>query len=63
MNYLASGAETATGWDHHANLVPLLREMELHEGISVISRYESFTAERYETLRTINPPLMPGPLP
>ena len=36
--------------------------MELHEGISVTSRYESLTGERYETLWTINPLLMPGGL-
>ena len=46
----------------HGNLVPLLREMELHEGILVTSRYESLTGERYETLWTINPLLMPGDL-
>ena len=54
MNYLAPGAEIATVWDHHANLVPLLRDMGLQEGITVISRYESLTGEPYETLWTIN---------
>jgi hypothetical protein len=62
LSYLAPGAEIATVWDYHANLVPMLREMKLHEGISVTSRYESLTGERYETLWTINPLLMPGGL-
>ncbi len=62
MNYLAPGAEIATVWDNHANLVPLLREMGLQEGITVTSRYESLTGERYETLWTINPLLIPGGL-
>ncbi len=62
LSFLAPGAEISTVWDYHANLVPLLREMELHEGISVTSRYESLTGERYETLWTINPLLMPGGL-
>jgi hypothetical protein len=62
LNYLAPGAEIATVWDSHANLVPLLREMELHEGITVTSRYESLTGEPYETLWTVNPLLMPGNL-
>ena len=29
LNYLAPRAEIATVWDSHANLVPLLREMDL----------------------------------
>ncbi len=62
LSYLAPGAEIATVWDYHANLVPLLREMELYEGISVTSRYESLTGESYETLWTINPLLIPGGL-
>ncbi len=62
LNFLAPGAEISTVWDHHANLVPLLRDMELQEGITVISRYESLTGEPYETLWTINPLLIPGSL-
>ena len=62
LSYLAPGAEIATVWDHHANLVPLLREMGLQEGITVTSRYESLTGETYETLWTINPLLIPGGL-
>ncbi len=42
--------------------MPQLREMELHEGITVTSRYESLTGEPYETLWTVNPLLMPGNL-
>ena len=62
LNYLAPGAEISTVWDYHANLVPLLREMGLQEGITVTSRYESLTGESYETLWTINPLLIPGGL-
>ncbi len=62
LNYLAPRAEIATVWDSHANLVPLLREMDLQDGITVISRYESLTGESYETVWTINPLLMPGNL-
>jgi hypothetical protein len=62
LNYLAPGAEITTVWDYHANLVPLLREMGLQEGIAVTSRYESLTEESYETLWTINPLLIPGDL-
>ena len=62
MSYLAPGAEIATVWDHHQNLVPLLREMGLQEGITVTSRYESLTGESYETPWTINPLLIPGGL-
>ena len=39
LNYLAPGAEIAV-WDSHANLVPLLREMGLQNGITVTIRYE-----------------------
>ncbi len=62
LNYLAPGAEIATVWDYHANLVPLMREMGLQDGITVTSRYESLTGEPYETLWTINPLLMPASL-
>ncbi len=62
LNYLAPGAEISAVWDYHANLVPLLREMGLQNGIAVTSRYESLTGESYETLWTINPLLMPGGL-
>ncbi len=62
LNFLAAGAEITTVWDYHANLVPLLREMELQEGITVISRYEDLTGAPYETFWTINPLLIPGDL-
>ena len=62
LNYLAPGSEITSVWDHHANLVPLLREMGLQEGTKVTSRYESLTGEPYETLWTINPLLIPGNL-
>ena len=62
LSYLAAGAEIATVWDHHQNLVPLLREMGLYEGITVTSFYESLTGESYETPWTINPLLIPGNL-
>ena len=62
LSYLAPGAEIATVWDHHHNLVPLLREMGLQGGITVTSRYESLTGESYETSWTINPLLLPGDL-
>ncbi len=62
MSYLAPGAEITTVWDHHDNLVPLLREMGLQKGITVTSRYESLTGEPYETKWTINPLLLPGGL-
>ena len=62
MNYLAPGAEITTVWDDHSNLVPLLREMGLQEGITVTSRYESLTGQPYETAWTINPLLIPGGL-
>jgi hypothetical protein len=60
LNYLAPGAEIAIVWDNLANLVPLLREMGLQEGIRVTSRYESLTGEPYGTPWTINPLLIPG---
>jgi hypothetical protein len=62
LSFLAPGAEIATVWDYHANLVPLLREMGLYEGVSVTSRYESLTGVPYETHWTINPLLLPGGL-
>ena len=62
LNFLAADAEITSVWDYHANLVPLLREMELQEGITVTSRYEDLTGEPYETLWTINPLLIPGGL-
>ena len=42
-NYLALGVDTATVWDYHANLMPLVRDMELTKGVPVTSRYESRT--------------------
>ncbi|CAA9460620.1 MAG: hypothetical protein AVDCRST_MAG14-2371 [uncultured Rubrobacteraceae bacterium] len=62
LNFLAAGAEITSVWDYHANLVPLLREMELQEGITVTSRYDDLTGEPYETTWTINPLLIPGGL-
>ena len=60
LNYLAPGAEITTVWDYHANLVPLLRDMGLQEGIMVTSRYESLTGEPYETLLDDQPPTHAG---
>ncbi len=62
LNYLAPGAEIATVWDYHTNLVPLMRDMGLQDGITTISRYESLTGEQYETSWVINPLLMPASL-
>lgn len=62
LNYLAPGAEISAVWDHHVNLVPLLRDMGLYNGIMVTSRYKSLTGESYETLWTINPLLISGGL-
>ena len=62
LNFLAAGAEITSVWDYHANLVPLLREMGLQEGITVTSRYEDLTGEPYETFWKINPLLIPGGL-
>ena len=62
LNYLAPGAEIATVWDYHKNLVPLMREMGLENGITATSRYESLTGEQYETSWVINPLLMPASL-
>jgi hypothetical protein len=62
LNYLAPRAQIATVWDSHENLVPMLREMGIQNGITVTSRYESLTGEQYETVWTVNPLLMPGDL-
>ena len=42
-NYLALEVDTATVWYYHANLMPLLRDMELTKGVPVTRRYESRT--------------------
>ena len=58
LNYLAPGAEIGVIWDTHENLLPLLRERGLENGITATSRYEDLTGERYETSWVINPLLI-----
>jgi hypothetical protein len=60
LNYLASGAEIDVIWDTHENLLLLLRERGLQNGITATSRYESLTGDKYETSWIINPLLIAG---
>jgi hypothetical protein len=58
LNFLAPGAEIGVIWDTHENLLPLLRERGLENGITATSRYESLTGDQYETSWVINPLLI-----
>jgi hypothetical protein len=60
LNYLAPGAEIDVIWDTHENLLPLLRERGLQNGITATTRYESLTGDKYETSWIINPLLIAG---
>lgn len=60
IDFLAPGAEIRCAWDTYTNLLPLLREMGLEDGITITSRYESLAGDPYETKWRINPLLLSG---
>lgn len=62
LDYLAPGAEISCLWGSMPTLAPFLRKQELHNGVTITSRYKSLGGEQYETEWTVNPLLMAGRL-
>jgi hypothetical protein len=60
IEFLAPGAEIRAFWDTYVNLLPLLRDRGLDEGITITSKYKSLSGEPYETKWTINPLRLSG---
>ncbi len=60
IEFLAPGAEIRSAWDTYTNLLPLLREEGLEDGIIIISKYKSLAGDPYETKWKINPLLVSG---
>ena len=58
MDYMAPGAEISTLWGSMPTLAPFLRKRQLHDGVTIASRYESIIGELYETGWTVNPLLI-----
>ena len=58
VDYLAPGAEISCLWGSMINLAEFLREQNLHEGITITSRYESLLGKPYKTRWTVNPLLI-----
>jgi hypothetical protein len=55
MSLLGAGEEVRSLWDTFNDLVPVLREKGLEEGITVRVRYRDLAGEDYEDEWTINP--------
>lgn len=55
LDFLAPGAHVSCYWDHLENLLPLLEEKGLQEGISVTTRYKDLAGESYETTWNLKP--------
>jgi hypothetical protein len=55
IDVLGSGEEIRSLWDAFNDLVPVLRERGLEEGIAVTVRYQDLAEEAYENEWTLNP--------
>ncbi len=55
VDVLGSGEEIRSLWDAFNDLVPVLRERGLEEGIAVTVRYRDLAEETYENEWTLNP--------
>ena len=60
MSFLGTGEEVRSFWDTFNDLVPVLREKGLEEGITVTVRYRNLAEEDYEDEWIINPLLYEG---
>ncbi len=60
INFMAPQTDLAAVWDSYQNVVHVLREKDLTEGITITSKYKDLQGESYETEWTINPLLLEG---
>lgn len=49
LDFMSPGGEISCYWDHLDNLLPLLEEKGLTDGISVTTRYKDLAGRSYET--------------
>lgn len=55
IDYLAPGGAIPFGWDIEHQLMKLLEDRELYDGITVTSSYQDLHGRRYKTSWVINP--------
>lgn len=55
LDFMSPGGEISCYWDHLANLLPLLEEKGLTDGISVTTRYKDLAGRSYETAWNLDP--------
>ena len=60
LPFLEPEAQITHYWDHLPNLVPILKEKGLEDGIKVSTSYKDLAGESYETEWTIHPLLFEG---
>ncbi len=60
INFMAPQTDLPAVWDSYHNVVKTLKDKDLTEGITIVSKYEDRQGERYQTTWTINPLLLEG---
>jgi hypothetical protein len=55
LHFMSPGGEISCYWDHLDNLLPLLEEKGLTNGISVTTRYKDLAGRSYETEWNLDP--------
>jgi len=60
MGFLAAGEEVKSFWDNFNDLLPVLRERGIEEGITVSVRYRDLAEEAFEDEWNINPLIHEG---
>lgn len=55
LDFMSPGGEISCYWDHLDNLLPLLEEKGLTDGISVTTRYKDLAGRSYETAWNLDP--------
>jgi len=58
LPFLEPEAQIAHYWDYLPNLIPMLKERGLEDGIKVTTRYKDLADESYETEWTLHPLLL-----
>ena len=57
---MAPQTDIAAVWDSYQNVVHVLREKGLTQGVTITSKYKDLQGESYQTEWTINPLLLEG---
>jgi hypothetical protein len=60
INFMAPHTDIVAVWDTYENVVRILREKGLTQGVTITTKYKDFQGASYESQWTLNPLLLEG---